>query len=639
MTPGVLLLVASIALLVGPVCGMLGARSDAVRELVDGFSLVVIVGICTLVVLPHVVTDIGLIGIALSGLGLLLPWLGHRLGRGQRSSYSWVAFAVLVHLMIDGAVLSMGSHSGLLAWAVVIHRLPVGFAVAVATQAFHRPVWMAWGMAIAMVIATAFGFLAGPSLVAGMPHWGVAGLEALVAGVLLHVAFGSHKTAFGEDHGHGDACSSHSSHSHAVHDHAAHDHAAHDHAAHDHAAHDHAAHDHVGGCTLHEHHSHEAHDHGQHALAVGHRWAAAGALFGIFVIIGGPMVSPEAVDGNVSTFLQTLGVLLLESAPALLLGYALAGIVPFLLTASRTAAMGRGSRLTQSLRGVAYGLPLPVCSCGVLPLYESLIRKGAPPVAAMAFFVATPELGLDAVLLSVPLLGTSLTVARVAAAFLVAVLVALIVGKRASVSADLSDSDIDMSDDQPLGERIRSGLRFGFVEVFDHTMPWIALGLFVAAAAEPLLSHGAIATIPPALQVPLAALIGVPVYVCASGATPVAALAIHKGLSTGAAMAFLIAGPATNVTTFGVLARLHGRRMAFVFGITVTVLAIVAGWTVDLLGVSAAPVLEAHTNVDTHGSWLGLISVLGLGLLVVASLVRQGPRGALNQILDPIHVH
>lgn len=356
-------------------------------------------------------------------------------------------------------------------------------------------------------------------------------------------------------------------------------------------------------------------------------------------MLSGPIIRPDAVDGNVSTFLQTFSVLLVESAPALLLGYALAGMVPFLLTVSRTTALGRGSKLTQSLRGVAFGLPLPVCSCGVLPLYESLIRRGAPPVAAMAFFVATPELGLDAVLLSVPLLGTSLTVARVVAAFLVAVLVALMVGWRASVPAVASDDVREAAEEQPLGVRIRAGLRFGFVEVFDHTMPWIALGLIIAAVAEPLLSHGAIGAIPAALQVPLAALIGVPVYVCASGATPVAALAIHKGLSTGAAMAFLIAGPATNVTTFGVLARLHGRRMAFVFGITVTALAVLAGWIVDGLGISAAPVLEAHASVDHHGAWLGWLSVVGLSLLVVASLVRQGPRGALRQILEPIHQH
>ena len=128
-------------------------------------------------------------------------------------------------------------------------------------------------------------------------------------------------------------------------------------------------------------------------------------------------------------------------------------------------------------------------------------------------------------------------------------------------------------------------------------------------------------------------------YVCASGATPIAALAIHKGLSTGAAMAFLIAGPATNVTTFGVLARLHGRRIALLFGVTVTVLAVLAGWIVDLIGIPAAPILESHSALDSHGSWWAYLAVGGLAALVVASLLRQGPRGALRQILEPIHVH
>ena len=176
----------------------------------------------------------------------------------------------------------------------------------------------------------------------------------------------------------------------------------------------------------------------------------------------------------------------------MLLGFGLAGIVPFLLTPARTSSLARGGRFLQSLRGVAFGLPLPVCSCGVLPLYESLVRRGAPMAAAMAFFVATPELGLDAVLLSVPLLGSSLTVARVVAAFAVALLVALLVSRRA-VSSPREDGTPSNEFAAASGSsRIREGLRFGFVEVFDHTMPWIALGLMIAAVAEPMLTHGAI---------------------------------------------------------------------------------------------------------------------------------------------------
>ncbi len=359
----------------------------------------------------------------------------------------------------------------------------------------------------------------------------------------------------------------------------------------------------------------------------------------MLALVAASFLGGHEVAEGVPSFLRTLGVLVFESAPALLLGYALAGVVPFLLTASRADTLGRGGKFSQSLRGVAFGLPLPVCSCGVLPLYESLVRRGAPPAAAMAFFVATPELGFDAVVLSVPLLGSSLTVARVAAAFAVAVLVALIVGGRQGAPPTADRSVGTAAHDAPWSERIRAGLRFGFVEIFDHTMPWIALGLIVAAAAEPMLSHEAVAGIPRVLQVPLAAVVGVPVYVCASGATPLAALAIHKGLSTGAALAFLIAGPATNVTTFGVLARLHGRRTAVLFGVTVTALAILAGWAVDLLGVPAAPVLEGHAGVADHRSGFAWFCVGGLLVLTIASLLRQGPRGALRQILTPIHAH
>lgn len=350
-------------------------------------------------------------------------------------------------------------------------------------------------------------------------------------------------------------------------------------------------------------------------------------------------MSPESDELIFPAFIETFGILLLESAPALLFGYFLAGIVPHLLTPSRSEALTQGGSFLQSFKGVVFGLPLPVCSCGVLPLYESLIRRGAPPAAALAFFVATPELGIDAALLSLPLLGTSLTVARLVCAFAVAMLVALLVGARMRKSATMSQDKPQQGSQGSWPERIRAGLRFGFVELFDHTIPWIVIGLVIAAVAEPLLSHDALQNIPPSIQVVLSALVGIPVYVCASGATPLAAIAIHKGLSAGAALAFLIAGPATNITTFGVLARLHGRKIAFWFGGVVTLLAILVGWSIDGLGIVGAPVLEASNFAEEQRSWFSWFCVGVLAMLMLASLRRQGPRGALHQLIEPVHSH
>jgi hypothetical protein len=128
-------------------------------------------------------------------------------------------------------------------------------------------------------------------------------------------------------------------------------------------------------------------------------------------------------------------------------------------------------------------------------------------------------------------------------------------------------------------------------------------------------------------------------YVCASGATPLAAVAIHKGLSAGAALTFLLAGPATNVTTFGVLTALHGRAFALRFGVVLTLTAIFVGWGVDLVGLNVPAMGHpgaAHEHAPTVFSMVAAVALVGIS---GASLWRQGARGMVDQILDPIHTH
>ncbi len=342
---------------------------------------------------------------------------------------------------------------------------------------------------------------------------------------------------------------------------------------------------------------------------------------------------PEALDAG-----HTFVALALESAPALLLAYLLAGVVRALLVPATVAWLGRGGRGVQGLRGVLFGIPLPICSCGVLPLYETLVARGVPATAAIAFLVATPELGLDAILLSVPLLGGELTVARLVTALVVALGAAWLVGRLVPPSEAAQATAETGQAPAPLGARLREGMIYGLGELVDHTAPWILVGLGVAAAAAPLLDAELLSSVPAALQVPLFALLGVPLYVCASGATPLAAVAIYNGISPGAALAFLLTGPATNTTTFGVMRRLHGGRVTGVFAVAVGGLAVASGWCVDALLFErlAAVAEEAHHHAP---STLEVASLVGLGALFAASLWRQGPRGALGQILDPIDAH
>ena len=170
---------------------------------------------------------------------------------------------------------------------------------------------------------------------------------------------------------------------------------------------------------------------------------------------------------------------------------------------------------------------------------------------------------------------------------------------------------------------------------------FVVLGgtLALAALAEPLLNHDLLATLPSVAQVPVAALVGVPLYVCASGATPLAAVALHKGLSAGATLAFLLAGPATNVTTFGILSALHGRKLALQFGLALTVAAVLIGWGVDFVGIQT-PVMSHPDQLHEHGQgWVGAGAALAVRALAMGSLWRQGARGMADQLLNPIQAH
>jgi len=340
--------------------------------------------------------------------------------------------------------------------------------------------------------------------------------------------------------------------------------------------------------------------------------------------------------GEDAGFWSRLLELSLESAPALLFAYAAAGAVQAFLPKATVGWLSRGGGLSQASRGVAFGLPLPICSCGVVPVYRSLVVQGAPPAAAMAFLVATPELGLDAVLLSVPLLGPSMTIARVVAAGVVALLVGGLVGRWAESRGEGGVRGHVHAPEEArpatFGGRVREAVRTGFGEVVDETAPWILAGLVVASTMGPVLEAGWLQQLPGPAEVVVFALVGMPLYVCASGATPLVAVLVAGGISPGAGIALLLAGPATNVTTFGVLKQMHGRSVAVVFGLAMLAACIGAGLLVN--GVLPGIGGEAFVVGDHEHGRLHYVALGGLLVACALSLGRQGPRGFFGQVLD-----
>jgi uncharacterized membrane protein YraQ (UPF0718 family) len=287
---------------------------------------------------------------------------------------------VAIHSALDGSALaqSQANPSSLMGYGVVLHQVPVSLMVWWVLS--DRPRVVPWIVLALMALTTVVGYIAEPTLLAALPDHAGVWFEAVVGGSLLHVIAHpahshDHDHAHNHDHAHG--------HNHA-HDHG-HDHA-HDH-GHDHD-HDRRPLDPIDA----EHHDIRLDD----ATRVPN---GIGALLGLGLLLLLHVSRSTSTDTSLAAVWTTFVGLALESAPALLLAYLVAGLVHAFTTPGKLAWLNRGSTLRQGLSGMALGLPLPICSCGVVPLYEGLIKQGVSTAAAVAFLVATPELGIDAVLL------------------------------------------------------------------------------------------------------------------------------------------------------------------------------------------------------------------------------------------------
>jgi uncharacterized membrane protein YraQ (UPF0718 family) len=358
-----------------------------------------------------------------------------------------------------------------------------------------------------------------------------------------------------------------------------------------------------------------------------------GGLVGLALVLGLKIYAPDTAHGEHAGVGGLFLELALESAPALLAAYVAVALL-HAWEIDLAGLLGRGKSLAQAVRGTLVGLPMPICSCGVIPLYRDLVLHGVPLPAALSFLMAAPELGVTAIFLSVSLLGVEITLVRAACAAVLALTVGLVVGRRAPVSEPLLPRT-PRHERPPFAKRLAGGLRYGLGDMVDSTAPWILVGLAVAALLSPWLDTGSLARLPAGLDVPLFALIGMPLYVCASGSTPLVAVLLAKGVSPGAAIAFLLTGPATNLTTFGVLSRLHSRRTALVFAVTTALTTTALGWGANaLLGDRSASV--ASMLHESHGgSWFESACALGLAALFVVSLLRQGTRAFVGQVISP----
>jgi uncharacterized membrane protein YraQ (UPF0718 family) len=282
----------------------------------------------------------------------------------------------------------------------------------------------------------------------------------------------------------------------------------------------------------------------------------------------------------------------------------------------------------------------------------SLRKQGASNGATTAFLISTPESGVDSISITYALLDPIMTVARPAAAFITALAAGLtenIFGfrrDRRQMKPDLGcpvDNCCDGNDCPPEVHRkhhsfvgkITAGLVYAFGELWDDIAGWFLLGLLLAGGITLLIPDDLLTSYLggglPAMLLMLA--VGIPLYICATASTPIAAALILKGVSPGAALVFLLAGPATNLASLTVLVGILGKRATAIYLAAIAVMSVVFGLAVDWVylyfGVSAqAAVGQAGELLPAWLQWTGAVAVLALSVKPIYRIVSGWFRGA-----------
>ncbi len=336
----------------------------------------------------------------------------------------------------------------------------------------------------------------------------------------------------------------------------------------------------------------------------------------------------------------------LEAAPWLLGGFLLAGVVYVLVPVGKvTQHLGKPG-FAGVLKAALFGIPLPLCSCSVIPVASSLKKQGASRGAFVSFLISTPETGIDSIAISYALLGPFLAVVRPIAAFVTAITAGLLIGLRDGDGCRepgdqrASACSCDCADvvESTGGGKIGAAFRHGLVDMFTDLSPWLVAGFMLAGLAAAVIPEGFlerhVGSGLPAMLLML--VVGLPMYVCATSSTPVAAALIARGLSPGAALVFLLVGPATNIATMIVVSRDLGRRGLVVYITTIAAVAVVFGILIDAAAPSFPVSLTAPpgrcepfapTVAWVTAAALALLTLNGLRLRVRAAFGKRNVVG------------
>ena len=362
--------------------------------------------------------------------------------------------------------------------------------------------------------------------------------------------------------------------------------------------------------------------------------------------------------------MQEVVYLITGMSPYLLLGFLLAGLMhAFVPGKFYTKYLSRKS-FRSVLNAALLGIPLPLCSCGVIPTAMSLRKEGASKGAVVSFLIATPQTGVDSIIATFSLMGLPFAIVRPIAALFTAIFGGVIVDKAEPEKKCCCHSEEKETEEhsccchshkeeaehvchchseekkaedgchshKSFFTKIKEALTYAYVDMIEDVGKWLVVGLVVAAAITVLVptEYFAVFQGNTLASMLLVLCIAMPMYLCATGSIPIAVALMMKGLTPGAALVMLMAGPACNFASMLLIRRSLGLRTMLVYILSIVLGAVAFGYLIDMLQFSGMvdflyQLKEVHSCHDEHAgvfSWIctGLLLLLFVNALVLPKL-------------------
>jgi len=319
---------------------------------------------------------------------------------------------------------------------------------------------------------------------------------------------------------------------------------------------------------------------------------------------------------TITGIIKEIWNLFMAMSAYLVFGFLVAGIVRIFLKPEKIFKHLGNRGFSSILKAVLFGVPLPLCSCGVLPPAAGLYKSGAGKGATLAFLISTPTTGIDSILATYGLMGGIFMLFRI--------LASVVIGFVAGIISDIFSGKQDRSvikqvpavNERLSGAWIKEVLRYGFGEIYQSTARWIFLGVIMGGLISYLVPEQILSMYSSNrwMTYLIMLVVGLPLYVCATGSIPIAASLAAKGISPGACLVFLIAGPATNTVTMFFVGKTLGKKQLAIYLGSIVIGAVLFGLLLDKLSFSFN--VGIHPLHHSHNKLMETLSLMSSLILI-----------------------